>query len=206
MPGLSRRRFLMTGSAAVFLSAALDGAMARLAPTPRQTEGPFYPDVIPDDTDSDLVKIEGQVREVGGEVLHLSGRLLGSDGAPIAGALVEIWQCDVNGRYLHTSDRGARARDAAFQGYGRARSDADGRFRFRTIRPVAYPGRTPHIHLKAHHPGGRVLTTQLYIAGDERNQRDFIYRSLTADEQKSVTLALVKSDGDSWMAESVLVL
>ncbi|PLX45679.1 MAG: protocatechuate 3,4-dioxygenase, partial [Hyphomicrobiales bacterium] len=119
------------------------------APTPAATEGPFYPspDMRLKDTDNDLVKIEGAVREAGGEVIFLTGRVLSRSGQPLEGARVEIWQCDVNRRYLHRGDHGA-ARDGGFQGFGHDITGADGSYRFRTIMPVPYPGRTPHIHVK----------------------------------------------------------
>src|SRR5690606_21546494 len=120
-------------------------------PTPEQTAGPFYPppNQRPDDTDWDLVKIEGRVREAGGEIMHLAGRVLDRNGAPLAEALVEIWQCDASGRYHHVGDRSSdRQLDEDFQGFGTIRTDAEGRYRFRTIRPVPYPGRTPHIHAR----------------------------------------------------------
>ena len=162
--------------------------------TPRQTEGPFYPP--PDqrfaDDDWDLVRIEGAVREAGGEILHLSGRVL-SDGAPVAGARVEIWQCDATGQYLHSGDRGPGGGDAAFQGYGQVVTGADGGYRFRTIKPVAYPGRTPHIHAKITPPGGRTLTTQFYVAGEPLNARDGLYRRLGAEGQEAVTMTLTEA-------------
>ena len=111
-----------------------------------------------------------------GQVLHLEGRVVGVDGRPLGGTLVEIWQCDAQGIYDHPRQPGRDRRDAAFQGYGRVMADADGKYSFRTLKPVAYPGRTPHIHLKAASGGGRLLTSQFYIAGDPQNERDFVFR------------------------------
>ena len=180
---LTRRALL--GLAAI----ALPGWAA--ARTPSQTAGPFYPP--PDqrfaDDDWDLVKREGAVREAGGEILHLSGRVL-SSGAPVAGARVEIWQCDATGQYLHSGDRGPGGGDPDFQGYGQVVTGSDGAWRFRTIKPVAYPGRTPHIHATITPPDGRALTTQFYIAGERLNARDFLYRSLDAEGQRALTLSL----------------
>lgn len=155
-------------------------ALAALVPTPRQSAGPFYPQTKPVDSDADLVQVAGQPRRARGIVAHVFGRVLDPAGRPIEGAAVEIWQCDADGRYHHPSDRGGRGGDPGFQGYGRTRADADGGYRFRTIRPVAYPGRTPHIHVAVATPNGRRLTTQLYVAGDVRNERDFLYRGLGA--------------------------
>ena len=185
---LPRRTLLSVaaGSAGLMLQrrAALAAAL-----TPRQTEGPFYPPELPTDIDNDLVRVTGADTEAIGKVAHVMGRVLGSSGRPIPGALVEIWQCDANGRYLHPADRGGQ-RDPAFQGFGRARTDASGAYRFRTIRPVAYSGRTPHIHFKIFHDGGELLTTQMYVAGEPSNARDGLYRRLDPDERERVTVAL----------------
>ena len=112
-----------------------------------------------------------------GEVLHLEGRVIGVDGRPLAGTLIEIWQCDARGLYDHPRQPGRDRRDAAFQGYGRMLADADGRYSFRTLKPVPYPGRAPHIHLKTATSDGRRLTSQLYIAGDPMNERDGVFRA-----------------------------
>jgi protocatechuate 3,4-dioxygenase beta subunit len=96
--------------------------------------------------------------------------VLGLDGRPLPDAVVEIWQCDSRCRYLHPGDRGG-PRNGAFQGYGRIRTGADGAYRFRTIRPIAYPGRTPHIHFAVAAPGRKALITQMYVAGEPLNAR-----------------------------------
>lgn len=198
--------------AALTLMGALTGskALARgLPPTPAQTAGPFYPDAAqrPADDDADLVKIEGNVRAAGGEILHLKGRVLGRGARPVANARVEIWQCDANGRYLHPGDRSAHApRDPDFQGYGQVLTGPDGGFAFRTIKPVPYPGRTPHIHARIHRPDGLVLTTQLYIAEDPRNARDWIFRSLGARGQQAASLVLVERGDGDWDGSIDVVL
>jgi protocatechuate 3,4-dioxygenase beta subunit len=148
---------------------------AGLVPTPRQTAGPFYPQVKPLDSDADLVRVAGQTEPAAGTVTDVLGRVLDPAGKPVADVLVEIWQCDAFGHYHHPLDaarRGGRA-DPGFQGYGRTVSAADGGYRFRTIRPVAYPGRTPHIHFTVTTPGFS-LTTQMYVAGEALNESDFI--------------------------------
>jgi protocatechuate 3,4-dioxygenase beta subunit len=114
----------------------------------------------------------------------------------MAGAQVEIWQCDANGRYLHPRDRGAKPRDTAFQGYGRTLCRADGSYSFRTIRPVAYPGRTPHIHFAVTPPGGGSLVTQMYVAGESLNERDGLYASLRDSRQRAaLTVRLEPAHG-----------
>jgi protocatechuate 3,4-dioxygenase beta subunit len=174
------RRVLLGSAAALGGAAALPAfAQGRLTPTPPQTEGPFYPRSFPLDADSDLVQVAGQGGRARGTVAYLAGKLVNPDGKPIAGAEIEIWQCDAGGVYHHvgTASRGA---DPNFQGWGKTRSAADGAFRFRTIKPVPYPGRTPHIHVIVRGQGLPQLTTQLYNEGEPRNERDFIFRSIPA--------------------------
>ena len=170
------RRSLLLGSGLALISAQRAFA-ATLATTPQQTEGPFYPVGFPADMDNDLVQVRGQAARAMGTVLHLEGRVLDASGRPMPGTLVEIWQCDAQGIYDHPRQPGRERRDQAFQGYGRMQADADGRYSFRTLKPVAYPGRTPHIHFKAATAAGGQLTSQFYIAGEPQNERDFVYRA-----------------------------
>jgi protocatechuate 3,4-dioxygenase beta subunit len=158
-----------------------------LSPTPRQTEGPFYPDRLPLDTDNDLLIINDGITPAVGEVTHLTGKILDTNGEPIRNALVEIWQVDGNGVYLHTADRHAQ-RDANFQGFGRFLTDRNGRYYFRTVKPVPYPGRTPHIHFKVKPPKADEFTTQCYVKGHEQNDRDGIFRRLEEKERESVVV------------------
>ncbi len=130
-----------------------------------------------------------------GTVTHVSGRIIDTRGQVVRGAMVEIWQCDANGIYDHPGDRGQRRRDSAFQGYGRVEVDGGGRYAFRTIRPVGYPGRTPHIHFKVHAPGMGRLTTQMYVAGEPQNARDGVLRSIRdASARESVVVHLSRAD------------
>lgn len=182
MVTLQRREFLrraFMGSAAFFTVA---GAYAEaLVRTPRMTEGPFYPDKLPLDTDNDLLILNDKITPAVGEVTHLTGRVLGPDGEPVRNALVEIWQCDNNGNYIHTrgtNPQKAGSRDANFQGYGRFSTDRKGQYYFRTIKPVPYPGRTPHIHFAVSTGGKRMLTTQLFVKGHQQNDRDGIYQGI----------------------------
>src|SRR5262245_39601843 len=153
------RRLFAAGLGATLLAPPRAFATT-LAATPQQTEGPFYPVNFPADMDNDLVQVRGQAARALGTVLHLQGRVLDSSGRPLGGALVEIWQCDAQGVYDHPRQPGRERRDQAFQGYGRMQADADGRYSFRTLKPVAYPGRTPHIHFKTATPAGGHLTSQ----------------------------------------------
>jgi protocatechuate 3,4-dioxygenase beta subunit len=171
------------------------GAFAEaLALTPAQTEGPFYPDRLPLDTDNDLLMINDGITPAVGEITHLTGRVLDATGNPLRNALVEIWQVDGNGVYLHTADTHAK-RDANFQGFGRFLTGSSGEYYFRTVKPVLYPGRTPHIHFKVKRSGEREFITQCYIKDHPHNERDGIYRSIRdpqARESVSIEFTPVK--------------
>jgi protocatechuate 3,4-dioxygenase beta subunit len=176
----SRRTFLvgLTASAAT-ASLWTPGVMAdELTRTPDQTEGPFYPDKLPLDTDNDLIVINDGLTPAVGEIAYVSGRILDASGKPIKNAAVEIWQCDSGGAYLHSGTGNADKKDKNFQGFGRFTTAASGEYLFRTIKPVPYPGRTPHIHFKIKVKGKDLLNTQLYIKGHPGNDKDGIYSSV----------------------------
>jgi protocatechuate 3,4-dioxygenase beta subunit len=175
-------------AALIALPALWTGARAQPAstrrPTPAQTEGPFYPVTIPKDSDFDLLR-NGSSAYAKGQPAWIEGTVSDLQGRPVAGSVVEIWQCDGGGHYHHPGD-GNRA-NAAFQGFGRVTVGADGRYRFRTIRPVPYTGRTPHVHVKVKSGSRELLTTQLYVAGDPHNERDGLWRRLEARDRDAVT-------------------
>ncbi|MDX1968779.1 MAG: protocatechuate 3,4-dioxygenase [Planctomycetaceae bacterium] len=197
----SRRQFLQS---AAFLAAAWNvrGAFAEeLALTPSLTEGPFYPDHLPLDTDNDLLVLNDALTPAIGEITHLSGRILNAAGNPIRNAFVEIWQVDGNGAYLHTGDSRHHLFDKNFQGYGRFLTDAEGRYYFRTIKPVPYPGRTPHIHFGISQHGKRVFTTQLLIKGHPQNERDGVFRNIREPATRELLLADFQKLPDSKIGE-----
>jgi protocatechuate 3,4-dioxygenase beta subunit len=162
-----------------------------LSLTPRQMEGPFYPNRLPLDTDNDLIIVNEEITPAIGEITHLTGKLLDANGDPIRNALVEIWQVDGNGVYLHTADRHAQ-RDANFQGFGRFLTSRSGEYYFRTVKPVPYPGRTPHIHFKVKRRGMDEFTTQCYIQGHEQNERDGIFRRIRGEKARESVLVAFK--------------
>ena len=184
-----RRRVLSwIGAAALSPLAATPALADDLPATPRLTEGPFYPRSFPKDIDADLTKVEGRAKVAEGTALDLGGRVLDRSGRPRAGTKVEIWQCDAFGQYHHVGEPEASG-DPDFQGFGAVTTDTEGRYRFRTIKPVPYPGRTPHIHFTVVENGRRRLTSQIFIEGEAQNERDFLYRSLGRDA-KLVTMKL----------------
>ncbi len=191
---LPRRQFiqqsLALGSAALGASALwTPGAYAEaLTRTPRQTEGPFYPDRLPLDTDNDLLIVNDQLTPAVGEVTHLSGRVMDTHGEPVRNVVVEIWQVDNGGSYIHTESARRGDYDTNFQGFGRFLTNRKGEYYFRTIKPVAYGGRTPHIHFAVDRGDRRLLTTQCYVQGEKRNERDGIFNRI---KDKTLRDALV---------------
>jgi protocatechuate 3,4-dioxygenase, beta subunit len=178
LSGVLTRRNLLRGGLAVGASAFFArGAFAEeLARTPSLTEGPFYPPKLPLDTDNDLLIINDNITPAVGEITHLSGRVLSESGEPMRNIVVEIWQCDGKGVYLAQED--AEGRDSNFQGFGRFLTSSTGEYYFRTIKPVPYPGRTPHIHVKLKKGGREFLTTQFFINGHPQNRRDGIFQGV----------------------------
>ncbi len=172
-----RRQFLATmGLGGLFFT--VRGAFAQeLVRTPAQTEGPFYPDRLPLDQDNDLLIINDAITPAVGEIAWLSGRVLDLRGNPVRGAVVEIWQTDHHGAYLHSQSPIAN-RDGNFQGYGRFQTASSGEYLFRTIKPGVYPGRTRHLHVAVEAPGRSKLITQLYVQGDPLNSNDGVLNGI----------------------------
>ncbi len=185
----SRRKFsssLALGAGALFVP----GVFAeQLVQTPRQTEGPFYPDKLPLDTDNDLLIINDAITPAVGRVTHVRGRILDQNGSPVRNAEVKIWQVDNNGVYLHSASSNRGGYDKNFQGFGRFLTNAKGEYYFRTIKPVAYRPRTPHIHFAVETPKKPRFTTQLYIKGEPLNVNDSVLGQV---KEASRRAALIK--------------
>lgn len=203
----STRRGVLAGGLGAMGTVALTGPLAATGLTPAATEGPFYPTpaMRRTDVDNDLVRIMGMVQEAGGEVITLRGRVLSADDVPLEGLRVEIWQCDMSGRYLHSGDRQSIEFDAAFQGFGHDITGPDGSYSFRTIKPVTYPGRTPHIHVKVLDGGTELLTSQFYIANHPANGRDRIFGRMSEAEAASVSMDFTTVDGEEETTVNIVV-
>jgi protocatechuate 3,4-dioxygenase, beta subunit len=197
-PWIGRRDALigLSALAGANLLPSVAQAQTKLSPTPKATEGPYYPKDWRGDIDNDLVTVQGEAAKALGQVMHIEGRVLDISGQPIAGAMVEIWQCEAKGIYRHPADESSsRRRDGGFQGRGRTPADSNGHYRFRTIRPVAYATRTPHIHFKVTPPASRALITQLYVFGEPQNERDFVLNAIRDPRQRdSVIVRLQPAD------------
>ena len=167
-----------------------------LTRTPAQTEGPFYPDHLPLDQDNDLLILGKSLTPAVGTVTQLSGRVLGPTGEPLKGAVVEIWQVDGGGIYLHSKCPNHDKLDKNFQGFGKFETGSTGEYRFRTVKPVPYPGRTPHIHFKVKKGDKELLCSQCYIKGEPLNERDGVFRAIRdPKERESVLVAFTPIPG-----------
>lgn len=196
----TRRDFLMALAAGVpalmaFKEETLrwveEGGFAdEMVRTPALTEGPFYPDRLPLDVDNDLIVIGKSTTPAVGEITHLTGRVLDLKGDPVKGAIVEIWQVDHHGVYIHSGSANKSSEDKNFQGFGRFETASDGAYKFRTVKPVAYPGRAPHIHVKVKKGDRELLTTQCLVKGDAMNARDGVLSGVRdAKQRESVIVA-----------------
>jgi protocatechuate 3,4-dioxygenase beta subunit len=176
---ISTRRQFIRGAAFSAATLSVPGAFAQALATATTTDGPYYPDRLPLDTDNDLLILNDGLTPAIGEITHFTGRLAAENGAPVRNAFIEIWQSDVNGSYIHTQGRNGKI-DGNFQGYGRFLTDAEGRYYFRTIKPVPYTlqgqFRAPHIHVAVSKAGKRIMSTQALVKGHEANTRDLITR------------------------------
>lgn len=201
------RRSLLAGFSGVMGTSMLGAKAVADVLTPSATEGPYYPTpaMRAPDIDNDLVKIMGLVEEAGGEVFTLHGTISGSDSQPLTGHRIEIWQCDMDGNYMHPRDRRSVNFDPAFQGFGYDVTDDGGNYVFRTIKPTIYPGRTPHIHVKVFDGNRELLTTQFYIKDDPNNARDGLYNRMSNIEADAVSMEFVQGESGTEATINVVV-
>lgn len=184
----TRRHFLGAATLGALALAARPGAAAEWLRTPAQTEGPFYPDRLPLDTDNDLVIINDSAASALGPITHLMGSIRDMHGEPLNNAVVEIWQVDHNGVYLHSASGNRARRDRHFQGFGRFLTGTSGEYYFRTIKPVPYPGRAPHIHIAVKVRGHETFTTQCYVKGEPLNERDSVLNGIADPRARAVVV------------------
>ncbi len=203
-----KRRRLVIGAAGFLVAAPLYAAGRVLQPTPKQPAGPFYPVELPLDDDNDLTQVRGQSGRAKGRITDLAGHILDLNGRPLPRVRIEIWQCDINGRYRHPRDNSNRTLDVNFQGHGHTTTSDDGEYRFRTIRPTPYPGRTPHIHMAVLPPGERPFVTQLYVRGEPRNSQDFLFNRIPVERRQLVMADFlpVQADGVELSAQFDIVV
>ena len=189
---MDRRQFVQTATATSLFYTTTGLFAEQLQPSAQMGEGPFYPDRLPLDTDNDLLVINDSITPAVGTITHLHGTIRDAKGNPLRNAFVEIWQVDNSGSYIHSQSSNKETADKNFQGYGRFMTSSTGEYYFRTIKPVAYPGRTPHIHIAVSTNGKRIFTSQILEKGDRRNETDGLYRQVPDPKQRETFLAEYK--------------
>ncbi|MFK7838483.1 MAG: hypothetical protein AB8B60_19920 [Sulfitobacter sp.] len=201
------RRSLLAGFAGLIGTNMFAAKAVAKVLTPEAVEGPYYPTppMRTPDTDNNLVKIMGLVEEAGGEVFTLRGTISDRDGQPRAGHRIEIWQCDMDGNYMHPRDSRSANFDQAFQGFGHDITDDGGNYVFRTIKPTIYPGRTPHIHAKVFDGDNELLTTQFYIKNDPNNATDGLFNRMSSVEAEAVSMEFVQGENGTEATINVVV-
>lgn len=197
----SRREVLgmAVGLGGLVLSESVFGQDASRLFTPPLTMGPFYPQLKPLDQDADLTLIKGQSKRAEGQIIHVVGRVTNLKGESVKDAKIEIWQADSHGRYSHKSDPNPAQLDDGFQGYAVLQTDHEGRYRFKTVKPGAYPGliagtRTPHIHFEVLGKNDRMVT-QMFFPDEPLNQHDTILQGV-APARRAATIAKLMPSKD----------
>lgn len=196
--GISRRNMLKASAGAAAGALSASAVAGTLAVTPANPEGPFYPIHEQADKDADLTRVAGQEGQAEGQVIEVSGRVLDEDGQPIADAVVDVWQANAHGRYAHEGDTSDKPLDPNFQGWAIMKTDAEGRYSFRTVKPGAYTAmgdwwRPPHIHYKVSRRGYRELITQMYWDGDPLNDKDRLLQEVPEAERAKLLVAFDES-------------
>jgi protocatechuate 3,4-dioxygenase beta subunit len=199
------RRDLLHATIGIGAASAVKGVWAGALPDPTPTHeiGPFYPVIRPLDADADLTMLEGHTQRAEGRVIHLMGRVLDARGEPVSGAKIEIWQANAKGRYAHPVDSSPAPLDPNFQGFGMQLTDADGQYRFKTIKPGAYPinpmnpvqVRPPHIHFDVTGRNSRIVT-QMYFPGEPENAGDLLFGPLSDQDKRALTASVSPATTD----------
>ena len=201
---LSRRTVVKCLAGAMAVPAA--AAAGTLAPTPQETLGPFFPVRTPAEHGFDLTRVGGRHGRPKGQMIEVSGRVLRTDGSPVAKAMIEIWQANAAGRYINPVDKNPAPLDPAFKGVALLRASADGAYRILTIKPGPYPDpaggmRTPHIHFEVT-AGDYRLVTQMYFPGEPLNEKDLLISTMQgrARNPALATCRAVESSGPEVLA------
>ncbi len=210
---MNRRKFLrhgvIGGAAGLFASSAYASYLPALNPTPPETEGPFYPVLAQKDKDFDLTRVEGKQGVAKGTSILIQGQVLDTDGNPVEDATVDLWQANAAGKYRHPHDSNDAPLDPNFQGWAIVLSGKEGKFRFKTVKPGAYPAsdtwtRPPHIHFKISKRGYIELITQMYFPGHEFNDSDLLLRRKSNEERKLMIASRIENRPDVYAYNTVL--
>jgi len=183
---------MSVGLSGLILTGSAFGQMRK--GTPEVQMGPFYPVMKPLDQDADLTVINGSKKRAEGKIVHVVGQVVNEAGTPISGARIELWQANTHGRYTHSGDPNKAPLDPNFTGFGIVTTDSEGRYRFKTIKPGAYPVsateiRPPHIHVDVMGKHDR-LVSQMFFPNEPLNEPDLLFKTLGANKQAAVAKAL----------------
>jgi protocatechuate 3,4-dioxygenase, beta subunit len=191
---------MLSGIAGMFSASSSLGKALGINPTPAEVEGPFYPVANQQDKDFDLTKIDGHQAVADGTHIIIKGRITDSTGNPLENATIDLWQANARGRYRHPRDPNPQPLDPNFQGWAIINSGKDGEFRFKTVKPGAYPAsktwiRPPHIHFKISSHGYDPLITQMYFPEEKLNETDLLLRNKKASERPFMIAKLLGQEG-----------
>ncbi|MCO7189107.1 MULTISPECIES: protocatechuate 3,4-dioxygenase [unclassified Pseudoalteromonas] len=189
----SRRHFIKNLAAGTLAGAFASAAQAQTTLTPREMEGPYYPITPQKDQDADLTRVAGKSGVAQGTHIEIAGQVFDHEGNTVEDVTLDLWQANAFGKYHHPHDTSEAPVDEHFQAWAIIQSGKQGRFRFKTVFPGAYPlnassQRTPHIHLKASKLGYDTLLTQLYFPDHPLNHKDGLFKRKSAHEQALMTV------------------
>ncbi len=195
----SRRQILQMGlgfgGLAILGSTGFAQTTERLV-TPEVGMGPFYPVLKPLDKDADLTSINGKKGVAAGTIVHVVGRVSDMKGNPVKGAKIEIWQANTYGRYSHPSDPNTAQLDPNFEGFAILKTDNEGRYRFKTIKPGPYPAsptwqRPPHIHMDVEGKANR-LVSQMFFPDEPLNEKDSLFLEIRGRSEKNAAAVVAQ--------------
>ena len=184
-------------------------AEAKLQRTPDQILGPFYPlSELPQT--ADLTRVSGRSGRAEGQMLNVMGRVLNLAAQAVRDAKVEVWQANTHGRYTHPSDPNPAPLDPNFEGSAILTTDAEGRYRFKTIKPAAYPAgpdrmRPAHIHFQVSGRQDKIVT-QMYFEGDPYNNADPFLNSVGGAERQALLVKKLLDPSPDYEPGSKMVI
>ena len=207
MENMKRRTFLKTSLVGSVAAIFANSLQARIS-TPREMEGPFYPIRPQKEQDADLTQVAGKTGLAQGEIIEVFGQVLDQDLNPVEDVTIDLWQANSFGRYHHPHDTNEAPLDENFQAWAILQSGKEGRYKFKTIIPGAYPistsrQRTPHIHFKISKKGYESLLTQMYFPNQELNDQDVLFNRKSAEQQAMMTAK--KSDNSNIYQYNIII-
>ncbi|WDE03607.1 protocatechuate 3,4-dioxygenase [Thalassomonas viridans] len=203
-----KRRVFIKGSVLGTVASVITGSVQAKMPTPAEVEGPFYPITPQKDQDADLTRVAGKNGVAQGEIIEVSGQVFDTDLNPVEGVTIDLWQANTFGKYHHPHDTSSAPVDENFQAWAIIQSGSQGRFKFKTVVPGAYPlgsnqQRTPHIHFKIGKNGYVPLLTQMYFPNHPLNKQDGLFKRKSAEEQARMT-AKVAGNGNQYQYDIII--